>query len=172
MRTSLCVFLLAGMAVTGCRLQPAATDQPQPLTSTRAAQVENGVRVFMQAVAHDVTQEGPMAWRKYFADSPAFFMAVDGRMVFADSAAASKGIHDAALDIKHIELVWNGDLRIDPLTPELAVVATPWHEVQVNAEGKRVDEDGFFTGVAEYRDGRWQFRNAHWSLIAPPPAAR
>jgi hypothetical protein len=25
--------------------------------------------------------------------------------------------------------------------------------------------------LAEYRDGRWRFRNAHWSApISPPPA--
>jgi hypothetical protein len=32
-----------------------------------------------------------------------------------------------------------------------------------------VEESGFFTGTAEYRSGRWQFRNAHWSVAAPPP---
>jgi eukaryotic-like serine/threonine-protein kinase len=31
---------------------------------------------------------------------------------------------------------------------------------------------GFFTAIAEYRNGHWQFRNAHWSVASPPPAAR
>lgn len=39
----------------------------------RRAAVEDGVRRFTVTVAHDVTEEGPVAWRKHFADSPAFF---------------------------------------------------------------------------------------------------
>jgi hypothetical protein len=96
-------------------------------------------------------------------------MAVDGHLVFPDSAAASAGIHQAAIEIKQIELVWGSDLRVDPLTSDLAVVATSWNEVQVNGAGKRSDEAGFFSGVVEYRNGRWQFRDAHWSLAAPAP---
>ena len=49
------------------------------------------------------------------------------------------------------------------LAPDLAMMATSYHEVQVRATGETVDERGFFTGLAELRDGRWQFRNAHWS---------
>ncbi len=113
----------------------------------------------------------PRAWRKQFADSPSFFMAADGQMVFPDSAAATKGIQDLALDIKQIELVWGNDLRVDPLMPDLAVVAVSYHEVRVNTSGLRVEDAGFFTGIAEYRNGRWQLRDAHWSVAAPPPAA-
>jgi hypothetical protein len=126
----------------------------------------------MQMVAHDVTQQGPRAWREHFADSPAFFMAVNGSMAFADSAAATTGIQGAAQAIPHIELAWGSDLRVDPLTPELAVVATSWREVQVNPAGKRTDSSGFFTGVAEQRNGSWQFRDAHWSEAVPAEAAK
>jgi hypothetical protein len=126
----------------------------------------------MQTVAHDVTHEGPIAWRKHFADSPAFFMAVNGSMAFPDSAAATKGIQGAAQAIPHIELVWGNDLRVDPLTRELAVVAASWHEVQVNGAGKRVDLSGFFTGIAQQRDGGWQLRDAHWSEAAKPEVTK
>jgi hypothetical protein len=51
-------------------------------------------------------------------------------------------------------------------------VATSWREVQVNPAGKRVNLSGFFTGVAEQRDGRWQLRDAHWSEAAKPEAAK
>ena len=59
---------------------------------------------------------------------------------------------------------------VDPLTPELAVVASPWHEIRVDTAGKHVDETGFFTAITEYRNGHWQFRNAHWSVAGPAPA--
>jgi len=176
MRHWFCAFALTAITLAGCGLTPDPSKGPQSQTTTAgaaaagAAQVEDSVRVFMQTVAHDVTEGGPIAWRRHFSDSPAFFMAVDGHLVFPSGAAADSGIQGVALQIKHIELAWSGDVRVDPLTPELAVVATPWHEVQVNAAGARVQESGFFTGIVEYQNGRWQFRDAHWSLAAPTPA--
>jgi hypothetical protein len=148
-----------------------ASAQSRPLTAERAAAVEAGVRAFTRTVAHDVTEEGPAAWRKHFADSPSFFMAVDGKLVFPNGAAAMAAIPDLARAIKHIELRWGDDLRVDPLTTDLAVVAATWHEVIVDPAGKRLDETGYFTGTAENRDGRWQFRNAHWSVAAPAAPA-
>jgi len=73
------------------------------------------------------------------------------------------GIRDLPRLIQRIELEWGDDLRVDPMAPNLAMMAASYHEVQVSPAGTRVDERGFFTGTAEYRDGRWQFRNAHWS---------
>jgi len=142
--------------------------QSRSLAPERAATVEEGVRAFMRTVAHDVTEEGPAAWRKHFADTPSFFMAVDGHLVYSSGAAAMAANPDVVRAIKHIELHWGDDLRVDPLTADLAVVATSWHEVIVDAAGKSLDESGYFTGIAEYRQGRWQFRNAHWSSAAPP----
>jgi len=127
------------------------------------AAVENGVRAFAQTVAQDVSRDGPAAWRKHFADTPAFFMAVDGHLEYADSAAATQGIQGVTRVIKQITLQWGEGLRVDPLAADLAVMAAPYHEVMVNAEGGRVEARGYFTATVENRDGRWQFRNAHWS---------
>lgn len=167
MRIILCAIVLYAAAIAGCGRQPVASGEPQALTAGRAAQVEHDVRTFMQTVAHDVTQDSPTAWLKHFTDVPAFFMAVDGHMAFPNYAAASNGTQAFARGTKHIELVWGNDeqkdVRVDPLTPNLAVVATPWHEVIVNAAGESVTTTGYFTGVPEFRDGRWQLRDAHWS---------
>jgi hypothetical protein len=171
MRIILGACVSAALVLAACGRAPTPASAP-PLTAAMAAQVEDSVRAFMQTVAHDVTQDGPTAWGRHFADSPAFFMAVNGRLVFPTGAAAIAGIPDVARQITHIELVWNGEVRVDPLTPELAIVATPWHEVQVMAAGNRVEESGFFTGVAEYRNGRWQLRDAHWSDAAPAGSGR
>jgi hypothetical protein len=134
--------------------------------------VDDSVRAFLHTVAHDVTQDGPAAWRKHFSDSPNFFMAANGSLAFPDSAAATSGIQNLTHTIKHIELQWGDELRVDPLTPTLAAVATPWHEVMVDAAGNRLDENGYFTAIAEYREGQWKFRNAHWSAPVPAPAVR
>jgi len=129
-----------------------------------AKAVEVAVRSFMQTVARDVTHDGPAAWRGFFLNSPVFYMAVDGHLVFANRAAADKGIDEAIANIKHIDLTWGNEMRIDPLTPTLAVVATPWHEVRKLKSG-RADDSGFFTALVEFKDGRWQFRNLHWSQV-------
>jgi hypothetical protein len=133
------------------------------LTSAQKHTIEDSVRRFALNVAHDVSREGPIAWRKHFADSPSFFMAVNGRLVFPNSESATQGIQNFAQTIQHIELHWGDDIRVDPLTPEFAIVATPWAEVQTDLKGHQVTTSGFFTALVESRNGQWQFRNAHWS---------
>jgi len=162
-------LLLASVTSAACAAQSSGSGDARSLNPARAAAVEQGVRAFTQTVAHDITHDGPAAWRKHFSDTPSFFMASEGLLVFPNSAAATAGIQDFARTIRQIELRWGDDLRVDPLTPDLAVVATSWHEIRVSTAGQRVEEAGFFTGIAEYRDGRWQFRNAHWSALKPTP---
>ena len=167
-RTLLCGFLLSTLISASCGARHALPAESQPLTPERAAGVDSGVRAFMRDVAHGVSQDGPAAWRKYFADTPAFFMAVNGKIAFANSAEVATGLPQVAQAIKQIELKWVDDLRVDPLAADLAVVGASYHELQVWADGRRVDDSGYFTGVAQYRDGRWQFRDAHWSAPVPP----
>jgi hypothetical protein len=170
LRTLQCLLLLASLTFAGSSAHPTALGESQVLTPERVAAVQDGVRVFMRDVAHYVSQDGPAAWRRYFADTPAFFMAVNGKIAFANSAEVTTGLPQVALAIKTIELKWGDDLRVDPLAPDLAVVGVSYHELQVWADGHRVEDSGYFTGVAQYRDGRWQFRDAHWSEPVPPPA--
>ncbi len=139
----------------------------QSVTPARATTVEHEVRQLMQSVARDVTQQGPLAWLKYLETGPSFFMAVNGQMAFADGTAAREGTQSFSRTIQHIELQW-GELRVDPLTSEFAAVGTPWRETQVDNAGRRIEDAGFFTALVEFRDGRWQFRNAHWSSPAAP----
>jgi hypothetical protein len=137
------------------------------LTSAQKHAIEDSVRRFVLDVAHDVSQEGPTAWRRHFADSPSFFMAVNGNLAFPNTESATEGIQSFAHTIQHIDLHWGDDLRVDPLTPDFAVVATPWVEVQIDLKGHHLTTSGFFTALAENRNGQWQFRNAHWSEPVP-----
>ena len=157
------------LAAAGCSRHDADS---QSLSPERSAAVESSVRNFVLSVAHDVSSEGPTAWQKEFADDPAFFMAVEGQIAFPNRQAAARAIQDLPRTIKHIELRWGDDLRIDPLTADLAVVATSYTEVQTDPEGRQVTETGFFTGVVEFRGRRWQFRDAHWSVPVPRPKAQ
>jgi hypothetical protein len=49
-------------------------------------------------------------------------MAVNGQIAFPSGAAAKQGMPEVAQLIKHIDLKWGDDLRVDPLSPQLAVV--------------------------------------------------
>jgi hypothetical protein len=142
--------------------------QPALNPATRTA-VSDGVHQFARDVAHDVTREGPAAWRRYFSPAPSFFMASNGQLVFTSGIAAAHGIDDLTRTLKSIELRWGDDLRVDPLTHDLAVVASSWSEQRTATDGGRVTDRGYFTAVAERHDGHWRFRNAHWS-VAPPEA--
>jgi len=163
------VVFLVTLTCVACRSHFAASCE-RPATPEQIAAVTKDVQAFTQTVAQDITRDGPTAWRKHFADIPVFFMAADGHLAFANGAAASAGIQDLTNIIKQIELRWGDDMRIDPLAADLAVVATSWHEVIVGTSGKRMEESGFFTGTVEFRAGRWQFRNAHWSTAGNAPA--
>jgi hypothetical protein len=162
---------ISWMALVGCSMRSGAGGESSSLTPTQRAAVEQGVRRFVSAVAHDVTQEGPAAWQKHFADDPSFFLAADGLLQFPSRQAATQGIENLTHVIKHVELNWGDDLRVDPLTPDFAQVATSWHEFLLDANGHEISESGFFTGLAEHRNGQWQFRNAHWSVATPSPKA-
>jgi hypothetical protein len=165
-------LLLAAFGSAAGSARTAGSAALQSLTPASAADVDESVRTFMHTVAHDVTQEGPLAWLKFFNTGPEFFMAVNGQLAFPNAAAAKEGTQNFARTINRIDLTWDDDLRVDPLTAELAVVAASWREIQVDKGGHRIEETGYFTGLAEYRDGRWRFRDAHWSAPVSPPPAR
>jgi hypothetical protein len=167
----LSLSLLLACSLLGCGARD-ESHGAESITPADSAAVQKEVRAFAASVAHDVTREGPRAWRHYFEDTPAFFMAVNGQMIFPSGIAAKDGIAKVALMFRRIELSWGNELRIDPLTRGLAVVAAPWREVLTDSAGQVTVQSGFFTGLAEYRHGAWQFRNAHWSASAsasPPP---
>jgi hypothetical protein len=155
--------LLLVVASSATNTQAAESSGLQSLASTKAETTEGDVRKFMAQVAFDVTQDGPLAWLKHFENGPAFFMAVNGQLAFPDSNAAEVGTKKFAQGIRHLELKWGQDLRVDPLSAKFAVVAASWREIQIDSAGHRVEESGMFTGLVELRDGRWQFRDAHWS---------
>lgn len=165
-------LLLAAFGSAGCSAHAAGSAESQALTPASAAAIDESARAFMRTVAHDVTQEGPLAWLKFFSTGPEFFMAVNGQLAFPNAAAAKDGTQNFARTHSHIELTWGDDLRVDPLTAELAVVAASWREIQVDKAGHRTEETGFFTGLVEYREGHWRFRDAHWSAPMSPPPAR
>lgn len=169
------ILLTTVAAATSCQAFASFAGASRTVSADRRAAVEKEVRQFTATVEHDVTAEGPIAWRKFFADSPQFFMAVDGKLVFPDGQSAANALLQIASQFKNIELHWGDDLRLDPLTDTLCNVASSYTEkieLQRGASGPQGTENGYFTGIAENRNGRWQFRNAHWSQLLPATKAQ
>ena len=143
---------------------------PAHLPAAQALAVRNSVSAFVTAVAEGVTRRGPAAWRTFFSDTPEFFMASEGQLVFASGDAATRGIDELTRVITQIELRWGEPVRIQPLTSTLAIVGAPYHELRLDSAGHRVEENGYFTGLAELGPTGWRFSNAHWSVATGPSA--
>ncbi len=139
-----------------------AASAPPPRSAEEAS-----VRAFVQAVAQEVSREGPGAWRRAFTDGPEFFMAANGQLVFTDGAAAARGIEALTHTLPKIELRFGDDVRVQVLTDTLALIGCSYSEVQTNAQGQPHTDRGYFTALAERRDGQWRFRSAHWSSLPP-----
>jgi Domain of unknown function (DUF4440) len=167
MRRAASIVLSAALAAAGCGAdRGAATGANAPAAQARSAE-EDSVRAFVHAVAAAVSREGPGAWRRAFADGPEFLMAVNGQLVFPDAAAAARGIEALTHTLPKIELRFGDDLRVDVLTGTFALVGSSYAEVQTDAQGRQHTDRGYFTGLAERRDGQWRLRSAHWSSLPP-----
>ncbi|HVT40164.1 MAG TPA: hypothetical protein VHE78_14080 [Gemmatimonadaceae bacterium] len=167
------VWAATAIVLASCDVQPrppaARGERASGLDPARAAAIDDSVRDFAASVARGITQEGPGAWRGFLLDDAAFFMASEGRIVFPNGDAAARAIPGLVRAIAHIELRWGDGLRVDALAPGLAMLAAPYYELRVDTAGRRVEEIGFFTGLAEHRAVGWRLRDAHWSLLAPAP---
>ncbi len=127
------------------------------------SEVDQGVRRMADAIVRDLHDVGPVSWLKYFSRSGHFFMASNGQLAFANYDSADAFVHTFAKSIRQIDLTWE-NIRIDSLGPRLAVLAASFNEVLTAATGKQDTSAGYFTGVAEYVDGGWKLRDAHWSI--------
>jgi hypothetical protein len=167
------VWATAAIVLASCDVkrtpQAARGERSSGLDPARAAAIDDSVRAFAASVAQGITQEGPGAWRGFLLDDTAFFMVSEGRLVFPNGGSAARAIPGLVRTIAHIELRWGDGLRVDALAPGLAMLAAPYYEVRVDTGGRRVEEIGFFTGLAEHRAAGWKFRDAHWSILAPAP---
>ncbi len=154
-RSFICAVLLVALA--GCASAP-----PPALDAARIAVVESGVRDLAAAIARDLAAEGPDGWLGHFAEGPEFFMASDGQIAFPDFATATSFVHDLDTRIATMRLTW-GDIRIDPLTPTMAMMAAPYDETLTETSGSELHFTGYFTGLAVETPSGWRLRHLHWS---------
>jgi len=134
------------------------------LSAAESTQVKDSVTRLAANIAIDVSKIGPAAWLNYFEDSPDFFMANEGQLVFKDYQSAKSFILNTVVkNISVIKLKWD-NIRVDALTPAIASIGADFHEDQVTSTGKTLTYDGYFTGIAHFNGHSWKLRNTHWSI--------
>jgi hypothetical protein len=133
------------------------------LSSAQMAGVKTSVQQMAASIARDVSHDGPVAWLQYFENTNGFLMASDGQLVFQDIDAAKNFINNNLVkNIHKIDLRWN-NIRVDPLTLQIASIAADFHEDIIDAEEKMISQDGYFSGIAHQTPQGWKLYNAHWS---------
>ena len=154
-------LLLAINVAISCKQSPAH------LGIQDSARVKESVNRMAVNMARDISNKGPAAWLNYFENSPRFFMASQGQLVFADYQSAQNFILNTLdKEISKISLRWN-NLWVDPLASDLAFIGADFHEDLSNISGKIISIDGYFTGTASRGNNGWKLRNLHWSIKAP-----
>jgi hypothetical protein len=125
--------------------------------------VQDNVQLMVESIAKNISNEGPVVWLRYFENTPDFFMASDGLLVFPDIDTATDFLNNKLIKMMpEIQLSWS-NIRIDPLTTTLANISAVYHEDITDSTGKMTPHDGFFTGIAHKTSLGWKLRNAHWS---------
>lgn len=138
-------------------------NQAKPLAQYQLMMVKNNVQKMMDSVSENISLNGPIAWLEHFENSPEFFMASDGQLVFPNIDSAESFIRNILVNRIHkIKLEWS-DVQVDPISISFAGVAANWHEDITDSANKTVSQSGYFTAIAVNTSNGWRLRNAHWS---------
>jgi hypothetical protein len=135
-----------------------------PLSDSQSAEVKADVLKLADSTAKDISTKGPIAWLDHFEDSPGFFMASGGSLAFPDYHTADSFIKGTVVKVMpKITLKWS-DIRVDPLTSQIAVMGAGFHEDVTDPTGKITPYDGYFTATVHQTEKGWKFRDEHWSM--------
>jgi hypothetical protein len=132
--------------------------------TNESSSVKDTVLKLAYLTAKDVSAKGPIAWLNYFEDSPDFLMVSDGIVMFTSYDAASKYIKNTSVKLlTQTDLKWSA-IRIDPLSPQIALMGAKFHEDLTDTSGRVTPYDGYFTATAHQTPKGWKYRNVHWSM--------
>ena len=140
---------------------------PSAFDASQRNEVDGGVRQMASSIARDVATDGPNAWLRYFADGREFFMANNGSLQFSNFDDAKTFLNKFSVGVAHLELTWV-DIRVDPVAPGMAIMASPYREVITDTGGHVSRFSGYFTGLAVKTKLGWKLRDAHWSSPVTP----
>ena len=137
----------------------------ESVTSNERSLVRDSVQRMANSIAEDLSHNGPVAWLTYFENSPEFFMAANGQLVFPNIETAKSFINNTLVKIMpKIDLHWS-NIQIDPLSNQLAGISAAFHEDIMDSTGKLTPHDGYFTAIAHKTTQGWKLHNVHWSGV-------
>jgi len=158
-RTTLFILISCLLYISSCQ------NDEDSLTQIQYSIVKNNVTKMVGSIAKNISDKGPIGWLFYFENTPEFFMASEGQLKFPNRDSAANFINNNLVhNISKIELHWS-NIRIDPLTIKIASIGATFHEDIINVDGKNIQVDGYFTGIAHQTSQGWKLQNAHWSMI-------
>lgn len=155
-------WVLVGLTCVGCD-SPVEKRQLDP---DHASAMRDSVEQLFEAIPEGLAADGPIAWLRHFEESPEFFMASAGRLVFPSSDSAETFVTDLSRRIAAIQLRWI-DLRVVPVNPGIAVVRASYEETVTDTAGIDVSFGGYMTGVARHDNQGWRVQHLHWSSPGP-----
>ena len=86
-------------------------NKPDSISLQQSNEVKDSVQHMIELLANDIAHDGPIAWLNYFENTPDFFMASEGQLVFQNSDSATAFIKNTLVkQIQKIELHWS-DIR-------------------------------------------------------------
>jgi len=133
------------------------------LTTEQAATVKDSVLQLAAITAKDVSTRGPIAWLDHFENSPHFFMANDGFLALPDYKTAESFVKETLMkQLRSINLHWSA-IRVEPLTPEFAIMAANYHEDITDNNNKTTVYEGYLTATVQHTANGWKFLNMSWS---------
>ena len=155
------LFTLVGLIL----LISSCYNNTDSLTTVQRSIVMDSVQLMVDSIAKAISHDGPIAWIRYFENSPDFYMASEGQLAFTNNDSLANFLKTTyTKSVSKIELSWN-HVRIDPFTSKIAAVAAIFHEDITDFAGRKTPSDGYFTGIAHQTSQGWQLQNAHWSII-------
>ena len=155
------LFTLVGLIL----LISSCHNNTDSLTTVQRSIVMDSVQLMVDSIAKAISHDGPIAWIRYFENSPDFYMASEGQLGFTNNDSLANFLKNTyTKNVSKIELSWN-HVRIDPFTSKIAAVAAIFHEDITDFAGRKTPSDGYFTGIAHQTSQGWQLQNAHWSII-------
>ncbi|MCI0436014.1 MAG: nuclear transport factor 2 family protein [Gemmatimonadetes bacterium] len=137
-----------------------------PLSTAHRTALHDSVRSFVESIPGALAEGGPAAWLRFFEESGAFFMASDGQVAFPGPDSARAFLSGFAPSVTSMTLEWEG-LRIEPVQPGIAVVASGYREMMTFADGRRSAFGGYVSGLARKQGDGWRLQHLHWSSPVP-----
>jgi hypothetical protein len=123
---------------------------------------EQRVEAFFEGIPSALAAGGPAAWLDVFDDTPSFFMASDGSLVFPDRATAETFLADFAPRVRTMSLAWI-EPRFTMLAEGVVAVASAYVETIAMTDGTESTFAGYVSGVIRASADEWKLQHLHWS---------